>query len=288
MNDQAASSATITQKGSSQSRVDSANTEFWSELCGSSLASMLGIVDASAESLAKFDNWYFDFYPYLLPFVAPDACKGKRLLEIGLGYGSLSQALSQAGAVFTGLDISPGPVGMVNHRLSQLHLPGKAVRASVLDCPFADKSFDVIVAIGSLHHTGSLVRALQELSRIAVPGARLVFMVYNALSYRRWVRWPVSTMRHALSTRGPSWSKPQSTESERRAYDADAAGNAAPETEFFARSELRRMLGGWSIEAMELKNVGDEGPLRSAPRPFKLRTIGPWAGLDIYVRATRK
>jgi SAM-dependent methyltransferase len=289
MNNQAVSSVAGAQEnGSSQSRVDSANSEFWSELCGSSLASVLGIGDASAESLDKFDGWYFDFYPYLLPFVELDSCKGKRVLEVGLGYGSLSQALAQAGAVFTGLDISPGPVGMVNHRLAQRHLPGKAVLGSVLDCPFPDQSFDLIVAIGSLHHTGNLALALHELSRVAVSGGQLVFMVYNALSYRRWVRWPISTMRHALSTRGTFWDKPQSSESERKAYDADAKGHAAPETEFFARNELRRMLSDWSIKKMRLENVGDEGALRFVSRPLKLRTMGPWVGLDIYVRASRK
>jgi ubiquinone/menaquinone biosynthesis C-methylase UbiE len=268
--------------------VDDANSEFWTELCGSSLARVLGVKDASIKSLAKFDTWYFDFYSYLLPFVNLSACGGKRTLEVGLGYGSLSEQLAKSGANYTGLDIAAGPVAMVNHRLAQNGLPGQAVQGSVLNCPFPDQSFDTAVAIGSLHHTGDLALALHELHRVIVPGGHLVFMVYNALSYRRWARWPISTMRHALWARGALSEKPNSNESERRAYDADAEGNAAPETDFCTAGELRRMMSNWSIETIQLKNIGSEGPLRCLPRGFKLKTMGPWAGLDIYVRGTRR
>ncbi len=268
--------------------MDGANSEFWNELCGSHLARVLGVRDASVESLAKFDGWYFDFYPYLLPFVDLKACKGKRILEVGLGYASLSQELAAAGGIYTGLDIAPGPVMMVNHRLAQHGLPGRAVQGSVLDCPFPDQSFDRAIAIGSLHHTGDLARALRELHRCLVRNGQLIFMVYNAFSYRRWLRWPISTAGHALWVKGLISRKPKSGESERLAYDSDAEGKAAPETDFVSASELRNIMTDWSIETIKLENIGDESLLRFVPRSFKLRTLGGWAGLDIYVRATRR
>jgi ubiquinone/menaquinone biosynthesis C-methylase UbiE len=272
---------------SAVSGLDSSNSEYWNELCGSGLARVLGITDSSPQSLKRFDDWYFDFYPYLLPFVTAGGLHGKKALEVGLGYGSLSQKIAEAGAIFTGLDVSAGPVAMVNHRLRQCGLPGQAVEGSVLKCPFPDRSFDAAVAIGSLHHTGNLALALSELRRVLVPGGRLVFMVYNALSYRRWARWPAATIRHALAAQGMPVAKPSSSESERRAYDADSEGNAAPETVFCTRSELRGMMRDWSVEVMKLKNIGDEGPLAIVSRPLKLALMGSWTGLDIYVRATR-
>ncbi len=275
-------------RSSGTQSVNDANASYWNELCGSSLARVLGVRDASVESLAKFDNWYFDFYSYLLPFVDLRTCKDKRTLEVGLGYGSLSEKLAKAGAIYTGLDIAPGPVAMVNHRLAQSGLLGRAVEGSVLACPFPDQSFDCAVAIGSLHHTGDLALALRELHRCLVPNGQLTFMVYNAFSYRRWLRWPISTGRHALWARGLTSRKPKSGESERLAYDADAEGNAAPETDFLSTSELRNIMTAWSIETMKLENIGDEGPLRLLPRRFKLKALGSWAGLDIYVRATRQ
>ena len=269
------------------SPVDSSNSEFWNELCGSSSARALGVTDSSPRSLKLFDDWYFDFYPYLLPFVSTAGIPGKRVLEIGLGYGSLSQKMAEAGAHYTGLDIAAGPVAMVKHRLRQQGLPGQAVQGSVLNCPFPDDSFDVAVAIGSLHHTGNLALALAELRRILVPGGTLIFMVYNAFSYRRWLRWPLSTLRHVRRVPSAQSRKPLSSASERAAYDADAEGNAAPETTFWSRDELRNLMSDWSIEALRLENIGDEWPLTFLTRSIKLKTMGSWAGLDVYVRATR-
>jgi hypothetical protein len=123
---------------------------------------------------------------------------------------------------------------------------------------------------------------------VLIPGGRILFMVYNAVSYRRWLRWPISTAKHFLWAHGRLAAKPSSSEKERRAYDADSKGNAAPETTFCTKDELRGMMTGWSIEQMQLENVGDEGPLMLLPRALKLKTIGPWAGLDVYVRATRR
>jgi cyclopropane fatty-acyl-phospholipid synthase-like methyltransferase len=62
--------------------------------------------------------------------------KGRRVLEVGLGYGSLLQKVAEFGATYTGLEIAVGPVGMVNHRLVQSGLPGKAFRAACLSVRF--------------------------------------------------------------------------------------------------------------------------------------------------------
>lgn len=267
--------------------IDQSNASFWNDLCGSALARKLGVSDASIESLGRYDRWYFEYYPYLLPFVDVSSMAGKRVLEVGLGYGSLSQTIAESGAIYSGLDIASGPVDMVNHRLRQNRLRGRAVQGNVLRCPFDDQSFDVAVAIGSLHHTGNLSLALRELHRCVVPGGSLIFMVYNALSYRQWLRWPLFTFRHLLWSRGRSTERPTASEGQRFAYDADEKGNAAPETDFIAQAELPELLPGWQIEKVELHNVGYEGPLRFLPRKLKLSMLDGLAGLDLYVRATR-
>lgn len=58
-------------QAATRSRTDQNNSTFWNELCGTQLAKSLGIVDDSIASLKKFDDWYFDYYPYLtthIPF----------------------------------------------------------------------------------------------------------------------------------------------------------------------------------------------------------------------------
>jgi 2-polyprenyl-3-methyl-5-hydroxy-6-metoxy-1,4-benzoquinol methylase len=142
-----------------QAQVDPLNADFWDELCGTTLAAHLGITDDSAESLARFDRHYLGLYPYLdrhLPRAGNG--EGDRLLEMGLGYGTVSQVLASRGFDYNGLDIAAGPVEMVRHRLRLLGVdePEQRVRVgSALDIPHPGERFDQVVTLGCLHHTGA-------------------------------------------------------------------------------------------------------------------------------------
>lgn len=259
-----------------------ANSSFWSELCGTSLARRIGVTDSSPESLRKFDDWYFGLYPYLARHVAFADVAGERVLEVGLGYGSVAQRLAEAGAVYQGLDIASGPVAMVNQRLRQAALPGSAVQGNILSCPFPDGSFDRVIAIGCYHHTGDLPRAIAETHRVLRKGGRAMIMVYNAYSYRRWIRWPISTASYFMWDKTGLGRPRLATTAERKAYDADSAGNAAPETVFVSVDHLRRLAASWRSIEIFRENIGGESFLRFVPRALLLRAAGPFAGLDLY------
>ena len=176
------------------SSIDDRNKEFWNQLCGSTLARRLDIVDDSAESLRKFDDWYLDFYPYLFDHIAFNNVAGRKVLEIGLGYGTVSGKLMERGADYHGLDIAEGPVGMARHRAALLGKSADIQIGSALAIPYADETFDQVVTIGCLHHTGDLARAFSEVARVIKPGGTANIMVYSALSYRQWMRSPLAVL----------------------------------------------------------------------------------------------
>jgi len=153
-----------------QEKVSEENARFWDELCGSRFARLTGITDAGPQSLKKFDDWYLKFYPYLDRHIGFDSLIGKKVLEVGLGYGTVAQRLAEFGAEYSGLDIATGPVQMANHRLRQSGLNGLAVKGSVLEPPFAPESFDAIIAIGCLHHTDNLKAAIEQCRLLLRPG----------------------------------------------------------------------------------------------------------------------
>jgi SAM-dependent methyltransferase len=265
---------------------DTANAEFWNELCGTTLAKSLGIADDSAASLARFDCWYFDFYPYLEDHIPFGALAGKRVLEVGLGYGSVAQRLIEAGAAYHGLDIAAGPVAMARHRLKLKGAAGDVRQGSILDCPWPDASFDYLVAIGCYHHTGNLDRAIAESRRVLRSGGGATIMVYNAYSHRRWSHWPLATAR-ALLAEWTGHRPPLASEAERAAYDVDSAGRAAPETIFVSPGRLRRIMRDWSAVRVRRENVDLTGTLGRIPRRWQLPALGPWLGLDLYCRAVK-
>jgi SAM-dependent methyltransferase len=207
-----------------QTQVDQANQAFWEELCGTGLAVALGITDRTAESLRRFDQAYFDFYPYLLEIVRPERMKGKRVVEIGLGFGSLGQKLAEHAEEYIGLDIANKPAESMRHRLQLAGLPGTALQASCHNIPLPAESVDFVVSIGCFHHTGDVQRCLDEtdlasgrgrgpdgLQQILAPpvGALAEKHFRGSTALRRPVppsaaigRKPAACLRHKCSGRG--------------------------------------------------------------------------------------
>ena len=275
-----------------QKEKDKANKCFWDELCGTALAKSLGISDHTKNSLKRFDRAYMDFYPYLLKYVKPEDMRAKKVLEIGIGYGTLGHILAENTKWYQGLDIATSPVKMMNHRLQMNDLNGSAVQGSALKMPFADDTFDHVVSIGCFHHTGNAEQCVRETHRVLRSGGRVVVMLYNRYSFRQWVRWPVRTAKALLGetilhkNKGSS-----STKTQRKAYDAGLNGNAAPETEFLTNKQILKIFSCFSELRITKENCDHLGcrPLGIfIDRKKILPYVGRFAGLDYYITAIKK
>jgi len=178
---------------------------------------------------------------------------------------------------------------MVNHRLAQESLPGKAIQGSILAPKLESNSFDTIIAIGCLHHTGNLQLAIDQCWNLLRSGGTLVFMVYNAYSYRRFRMAPIRSVRYRvrelLGFRGVVGG---SGEVERAAYDAGAEGNGAPHTDWVSTRSLRYLCREFSAFTATVENIAQEIPFVWPRRDKLLKTPLPrLVGLDIYVTATK-
>lgn len=269
--------------------VSEENALFWDELCGSQLAQYLGISDSTPESLKRFDEWYFDFYPYLERHIEFSLLNGQRVLEVGLGYGTVSQKIAEAGAIYAGLDIAAGPVNMANHRLLQNRLNGLAIQGNILEPPFKRGSFDVIIAIGCLHHTGNLRLALEKCFSLLRPGGRLTFMVYYAYSYRRWMQAPLDTLRYVASEQKGYRGVVGATQpSQRAAYDTSLSGEGAPHTDWISKKSLASICAHFSDIEMQIENIDVIPPFKFWSRSKLIKTkIPSLVGLDLYATVTK-
>jgi SAM-dependent methyltransferase len=92
-----------------------------------------------------------------------------RVLEVGCGQGELAERMrNELGADVVAIDQSPRMVELTR---------GRGVDARVADAqklPFADASFDVVVAAWMLFHVRDIHGALDEIVRVLEPGGRLV------------------------------------------------------------------------------------------------------------------
>jgi SAM-dependent methyltransferase len=94
---------------------------------------------------------------------SPDAIKylrrirrthpGGRLLDIGCGEGRNSFAAALLGFKVTAIDFEPLALQRARRLARRKHIKGVAFqRADVLHLPFSDRSFDVVLDYGCLHH----------------------------------------------------------------------------------------------------------------------------------------
>jgi SAM-dependent methyltransferase len=103
--------------------------------------------------------------------------KGERVLEIGCGTGNVWRENAERvpeGVELTLTDLSPGMLEQARVRLSGLPLAISLQPADAQSLPFADASFDVVIANHMLYHVPDRARALREVARVLRPGGRFL------------------------------------------------------------------------------------------------------------------
>ena len=256
------------------------NQEFWDELCGTNLFTQLGLTEISPSSIEIFDTYYLNFYSYLQKkYIIPENLKNKKVLEIGLGFGTVGNILLQHSKNYVGLDYAQGPVEMMKTRISWANKEAtcKAVQGSALQLPFPDNSFDSVVSIGCLHHTGDIQKSLDEIERVLVKGGEVLIMLYNARSYRNFLI-PFVYLKKLIIGKKRIFNYSAFV---RSMYDANAEGDAAPIVERVSVDDCKKIFGKFINVTVEKENNG------LLLRRFFLNNISKWAGLDLYITGNK-
>jgi SAM-dependent methyltransferase len=96
----------------------------------------------------------------------------RRSLEIGCGFGRLSQHLGRNSSFHLGIDINPKALGSARRLYPDVHYG----LASVTGLPFADSSFDLVTTWTVMQHLppSYIAGALTEIARVATADALLV------------------------------------------------------------------------------------------------------------------
>ena len=106
---------------------------------------------------------------------------GARALEIGCGAGRLTMELAARGLRVDAVDASPEMVALTGQRAQESGF-GESVRVAVADVhelPFADREFDLIVAVGVLPWLHTPAAAVREIARLLSDGGQVVLTADN-------------------------------------------------------------------------------------------------------------
>jgi ubiquinone/menaquinone biosynthesis C-methylase UbiE len=119
----------------------------------------------------------------------PNYSDGKRVLELGVGSGSLMPFLrDKFGEKVFGMDISEWIIR--NNKIR-----GGLLAGELQDLPIAPKSVDVIISLHTFEHWPDLERALEEVERILIPGGEATLVVPRPQLKVKQLGALVSTMR---------------------------------------------------------------------------------------------
>lgn len=124
-----------------------------------------------------------------------DRASGLKVLEIGCGLGTDGAQFAEAGADYTGVDLTEAAVELARKRFELFGLKGRFQTADAENLSFPDDSFDLVYSHGVLHHTPETQKAIDEIHRILRPGGRAVVMLYHRNSYN--FRVNISILRRA-------------------------------------------------------------------------------------------
>lgn len=123
-----------------------------------------------------------------------------RVLDCGVGCGSLSIALSSVLpdlAAFFGIDVSGEMLATAEVSMRQAGLSPQLKQANILSIPYANQSFDFVMAAHVLEHLPEPQRALNEMIRVLKPGGMLFVCVtrrsiFGALIQLVWRTWAIT------------------------------------------------------------------------------------------------
>lgn len=156
--------------------------DFWQmHPCGADL-----VGDLTEETRAEYED-FFDRYdafryakePHILTNLDRIDFAGKRVLEIGLGQGADGEQIVRRGGIYSGADLTDESVKRTKMRFSLHDLSFDRIeRASALELPFDDNSFDIVFSHGVLHHIPEIKKAQAELHRVLKPDGKLIVMLY--------------------------------------------------------------------------------------------------------------
>lgn len=105
-----------------------------------------------------------------------DDVRGRRVLDAGAGTGHFSKALADRGAWLISMDLGEKLLERVRAKCGS-----ETVVGSVLDIPFPDARFDLVLCTEVIEHTTDPRRAVAELARVTAPGGLLLVTVPNRL-----------------------------------------------------------------------------------------------------------
>jgi demethylmenaquinone methyltransferase/2-methoxy-6-polyprenyl-1,4-benzoquinol methylase len=187
---------------------------------------------------------------------------GDRALDVCCGTGDVAFALRQSGAEVTAVDFSPAMLAVAQHRAEKslstsshgarpprnAPPPVQFLRGDALRLPFPGDSFDIVTVAYGLRNLADWERGLEEMWRVARPGARLLALDFGKPDNPLWRRLYFGYLKFLVPGFGKILCKDSATHAyifaSLQNYPAQCGVAAKLESLHCAGIQTRNLLGG--------------------------------------------
>jgi SAM-dependent methyltransferase len=123
---------------------------------------------------------------HILPFANFEEWRGKKVLEIGCGLGTAAQSFAEAGATYTGVDLSEKALELARKRFEIFNLEGSfyQVYGEDISSVVPIEEYDLIYSFGVIHHTPDPHKLLSEIKKYMGKGTVFRLMLYASTSWK--------------------------------------------------------------------------------------------------------
>ncbi len=199
--------------------------EFWqAESCGS----RYGVAEpGTREYFDEIEAARYRLEPFIREFAEFERWRGRRVLELGVGAGTDFVNFVRAGAIATGIDLTPASIEMTRARLELEGLHADLHVADGEALPLPDAGFELVYSWGVIHHADNPEQVLREIRRVQAPAGETRVMLYGRRSWFALGLW----INHALAAGHPN----------RSLRDVVATHLESPGTKCYTRPQIEAM-----------------------------------------------
>lgn len=262
--------------------------EFWEH--NPVAASAIAAEPGSAAFFAEFDRLREadDCEPYAFSnrVHGYETAHGKRVLDVGCGNGYVLSRYARWGAEVHGVDLTETALRLSRSRFTLEGLTGEFRLTDGDSLPYADAHFDIVCAMGVLHHVEDPRPMLSEMHRVLKPGGNCILMLYHRHSWKYRIVLPLRLLFDPRY-RGKSLQQALNMND----------GKNCPLAKVYDRREVRALLAGFTriefvINQLSWKQFFLVPGLGRLLMPVLTRSsesvFARHFGWNLYVRATKQ
>ncbi len=212
-------------------------------------------------------------YPFSNRMHGYESSAGKRVLDVGCGNGYVLAHYARNGGKVHGIDLTETALRLSRRRFELAGLEGAFRLTDGEAVPYPDGHFDIVCAMGVLHHIEEPRPMVAEIYRVLKPGGRIILMLYYRYS------WKYIVVLRLKCVFDPRYRGRSLAEALNMNDGADC-----PFVKVYSKSEARELLNRFQDVRLVLNQLSWKQLLLNPPLARLLEPVLPTCSESVFAR----